>query len=247
MIKKIKRILLEHRVFHKENKKLHSKNLNLLQELDWANIYHDSIRGKDFLENLPLNIGRWAGNYSFFYVLNRVLNDFKPNKILEFGLGESTKFVSAYLDNYLFDTSHLIIEQDELWKNSFKEFFKLSSNSEIKICPLTTINVNGYEVNSYSNIEKEALGVFDLYIVDGPFGSNHFSRYDIVNLMQNITCNDEFILILDDSHRNGEQETINTLNKLFKKKKIDIYQNSYIGSKGVHVFGTKKYKYIQSL
>ena len=42
------------------------------KEIEWAHIYHDSIRGKKPIEELGLNIGRWAGNYSFFYVLNRI-------------------------------------------------------------------------------------------------------------------------------------------------------------------------------
>ena len=59
--------------FIKKIKKLFVKNeevLLLAREMEWANYYHDSIRGIDFIEKLNLNIGRWAGNYTFFYLLN---------------------------------------------------------------------------------------------------------------------------------------------------------------------------------
>jgi hypothetical protein len=36
------------------------------KEIEWAHIYHDSIRGKKAIEELELNIVKWAGNYCFF-------------------------------------------------------------------------------------------------------------------------------------------------------------------------------------
>ena len=129
IFKKIKKHL-------QENKKLHKINNNVLKELDWANVYHDSIRGKQALENLGLNIGRWAGSYPFFYVLNRILNDYKPKNIIEFGLGESSKFISTYVENYLQDSNHFIIEQDEDWKNIFISRFQLTNKSVVKILPI---------------------------------------------------------------------------------------------------------------
>src|SRR5690606_21955834 len=112
IINRLKRLVAEYR-------KNHKKEMALLRELDWANVYHDSIRGKEWLQNLPLNIGRWAGNYTFFYVLNRVLTDCKPNNIIEFGLVESSKFISTFLDNYLIQSSHLVIEQNREWYKNF--------------------------------------------------------------------------------------------------------------------------------
>jgi hypothetical protein len=134
-----------------QNQNILQQNQNILRyqlkyykELEWANIYHDSIRGKEWLTNLSLNVGRWAGNYSFFYVLNRILNDCRPKEILEFGLGESSKFVSVYLDNYLLESNHYIIEQDRKWKHNFTERYKLSLRSSIDIFPLKKKKVNKY-------------------------------------------------------------------------------------------------------
>ncbi|GAL81813.1 hypothetical protein JCM19274_372 [Algibacter lectus] len=63
MFKKIKNFI---NAILKDNNGRHQQNNLHLKELEWANIYHDSIRGKNALQNLPLNIGRWAGNYTFF-------------------------------------------------------------------------------------------------------------------------------------------------------------------------------------
>ena len=116
MIKKIKSLIND---FRENNKNIISLlQLNHIQskELEWAHIYHDSIRGKKHIENLSLNIGRWAGNYSFFYVLNRILNDYKPEKILDLGLGESSKLISTYLEHYLPNSTHTIVEFMNLTK-----------------------------------------------------------------------------------------------------------------------------------
>lgn len=247
MLKRIRKVIQENRQLHKVNHRLQKENLLQLKELEWAHIYHDSIRGNDWLENLPLNIGRWAGNYSFFYVLNRILSDFKPNYILEFGLGESSKFVSVFLENVLINSNHLIIEQNLDWHLSFKEKFQLSPRSKVTICPLYQRNVKNQQVNSYAGLKEIINQKFDLYIVDGPFGSSNFSRYDIVELANDFNKNDEFIIVIDDYQRRGEQETVEDLLVLFQEKEIEIHKGVFEGNKSVCVLATKRYKYLKSI
>lgn len=239
MIKIIKKIIKENRDFQKE---IIIQN----KELEWANIYHDSIRGKKWLEQLPLNIGRWAGNYSFFYVLNRVLSDYKPKSILEFGLGESSKFIMSFIDNLLIDTNHLIIEQDQKWKEQFSLNVNIPNKSVIKVCPISSVLVNGFKTNSYLNLESEIKSKFDLYIIDGPFGSDRYSRYDIINIANKFESNDEFMIIFDDYNRLGEQDTVIDLLQILETKKIKIFKETYIGLKTVMVIATEKYRYASS-
>lgn len=231
----------------KENKARQNKIIEQNEELLWANIFHDSIRGKKGVEELPLNVGRWAGNYSFFYVLNRILNDYQPNRILEFGLGESSKFVSTYLDNYLLDSEHLIIEQDANWATIFENKFKLSTRSSIKVLPLIKKTYKNFDYNGYENIERTVKTKFDLYIIDGPFGSKNYSRFDVYALAKKFTEKDEFIIIMDDYNRVGEQETTNELLSMFENENIKIHSVVYNGLKSVKVIGTEKYKYITTL
>lgn len=235
-IKKIKK------TFQKKNEVLLSN-----REIEWAHYYHDSIRGIEFVEKLNLNIGRWAGNYTFFYLLNRILNDYQPKSIIEFGLGESSKFISKYIENRLYDTQHTIVEQSIEWKESFLKRFNLSNNTSIDICELKQIEVKGFKVNSYSAIEKYSNQKFDLYIVDGPFGSIRYSRYDIVNIVKNLQVGDEFIIIIDDYDRIGEKETTKDLVSMFNEKKIPTYFSVYEGKKSVAILATEKYRYTNSL
>lgn len=240
MIKRIKELI-------KENKERQNKIIAQNEELLWSAVFHDSIRGKKGIEDLSLNIGRWAGNYSFFYVLNRILNDYQPKRILEFGLGESSKFVSTYLDNYLLNSEYLIIEQDADWKAIFENKFTLSPRSSIKVLPLIKKKYKGYDFNGYENIESTITSTFDLYIIDGPFGSPNYSRFDVFALAEKLSKGDEFIIMIDDYDRHGERETVNELLKMFQNKDIDIFRETYKGVKSVTVIVTEKYKYVTSL
>lgn len=240
MIKRIKQLINENKASQKQ---IIAQN----EELLWASIFHDSIRGKKGIENVSLNIGRWAGNYSFFYILNRILADYEPKKIIEFGLGESSKFVSTYLDTYLVDSNHLIIEQDANWKTSFENKFTLSARSTIEVMPLIIKKHGDFEYNGYDLIEDKIVSKFDLYIIDGPFGSPNYSRFDVFSLAEKLTKEDEFIIIMDDYQRTGEKETTSQLLQMFKEKQITIYDKEYKGIKSVKILGTEKYKYITSL
>ncbi len=229
------------------NLKLNNIILSQSKELEWAHIYHDSIRGKEWLEKLPLNVGRWAGNYSFFYVLNRILADYKPSRILDLGLGESSKFVSTYLENYLLNSTHVIVEQDEIWLSQFNDRFELSNRSSVVICPMEKIEINKFEINSYKNINEKINGKFDLYIIDGPFGSDRYSRYDILNFVEKFEENEEFIIMMDDTNRLGEQDTLKDILINLKKKQINYFTGNYVGNKTLTIIASNKYKFVTSL
>lgn len=223
-----------------------SKNAEVMaqtKEIEWAHIYHDSIRGRKFLEELPLNVGRWAGNYAFFYVLNRILWEYKPKSIIDVGLGESSKFISAYLNYHLFDSKHTVIEHDPLWIEKFNESFKLSANSNIIQLPLEKKQVKGFENTFYKGFTENVRPDADLYIVDGAFGDDQYSRYDIVSIVKQFNGKSEFIIIMDDTHRKGEQQTCDDIVEILNLKGVEVSLGEYDGNKKLTVIASGKYKY----
>jgi hypothetical protein len=230
------------KILYKKKKELEYTEKQWLKELDWANVYHDSIRGKSYIENLSLNIGRWAGNYAFFYVLNRIMHDFKPKKIIELGLGESTKFVSSCIKGINYDCEYIIIEQSKEWKSYFETNFVLPKKTYIKYYPTETKNIQGFDVNIYKDLNKLNNFNADLYIIDGPKGSKRFSRYDIYFLAEKFNKHSEFIILLDDCQRQGEEDTFSDLQKLFKEKGISYFVAKYSGIKTLKLIVTSKYK-----
>jgi hypothetical protein len=247
MINKIKSIVNEFRGNNKQIRLKLSEIENQNKEIEWAHIYHDSIRGRKYIEELSLNVGRWAGNYSFFYVLNRILSDYKPKSILDLGLGESSKFISAYLENYLFESNHTIVEQNEDWIDMFLLNNSLSGRSNIIYCPLKKIEIKGYMSNSYDGFDEKITEKFDLYIVDGPFGSERFSRYNILSLVEKMEKGDEFIIIMDDTNRKGELDTVNDIRECLDLIGISYYFGEYSGNKTVSLIVSEKYKFAISM
>lgn len=240
MFKKIKDYIKA----YKNQKK---QNTAYLKELNWAHIYHDSIRGNENLQKLSLNVGRWAGNYAFFYVLNRILEDYRPANIIELGLGESTKFIDAFLKEYNSSANHIVIEHDEKWISHFKQNFTLSSSSEIINLKLVTRTIHQYKTLGYDFTEELLNRKNDLYVIDGPYGSKRFSRYDICLFLEKISIEDDFIILFDDFHRQGEKDTVSDVETILKGKKVIYHMNVYKGVKDVCIIVSEKYKYISTL
>ena len=90
-------------------------------------------------------------------------------------------------------------------------------------------------------------GTFDFYLVDGPFGSSHFSRYDILSMAERLTTTDDFIVVIDDYDRIGEQETAQALVTLFAEKKIKVHVKHFVGVKKVWLLTSSKYRFLTSV
>jgi len=242
ILNKLKNIIREFRgkieILYNQNEIIKAQN----SELEWAHIFHDTIKGRVWLQDLAISPGRWAGSYSFFYILSRILIDYKPTKILEFGLGESSKFVSSMIDNELKDSTHIIIEHSYDWIIAFNTRFKLAANSKIKTHEITSQKFNDFECLTYKNLVEYSDKIMDLYLVDG-ISSDRYSRFYILDLLVNVKSTDEFIIIIDDYERVGEKDTANELINFFEAKKINIHKGVYSGSKGQLVIATEKYKF----
>lgn len=96
---------------------------------------------------------------------------------------------------------------------------------------LETTSYKGYETLTYKNCVQELGGaMFDLIIVDGPFGSPHFSRPQILEIIK-INLSESFCIIIDDTHRNGESETANEVQSILESMEIKYLSHTYSSSK----------------
>jgi hypothetical protein len=173
--------------------------------------------------------------------------DFRPQHILELGLGESSKFISTYLDNYLLDTTHTIIEHNDVWAKGFSENFEISARSQIRIFPLQEIDIDGHKCTVYKDLEQSLTSNFDLYVIDGPLGSSRFSRFDLMHLVKRLGEGDEFIIIVDDYNRLGERDTVDLALKELSLIGVPHFQRIYEGAKKQIVIASSKYRLATSL
>ena len=217
-----------------------------ISELLWAEYYKLSIADKSWLKSLAIYPGRWAGNFTFFYVLNRVLDLKKPENILEFGLGQSTRFINAYLVNQLKRSALDVIEHDHKWIDFFRKDNSLCERIVIHKTELSTKNFKGISVPSYKFGDDFFTDKhFDLVIIDAPFGSkNKFSRIDILELQKKFPkCFEKTIFIFDDTHRKGE---LNTFKELVSMRP-GYSSTNYHGNKSVGIAVPNELKFLLSL
>lgn len=235
MLRNIK-ILLE------EQKKDSLEIINALE-------FHTAINGKSWIKEIGFNLTEWSADYKLLTYLFRILNDFKPQNILEFGMGETTKMLSAYVTKYNREAKAYTVEHDDNWIKFFAaETNNLDSINVIKTA-MVKAPIKGTETNYYENLISQisSYGKFELVVIDGPIGSEAYSRYNACDLVESDLLADKFVMLFDDAHRAGEKQTINDLELLLNKKEIK-YSTLLIPSseKDICLIFSEDYKFLAS-
>lgn len=223
-----------------------SKLIDIQNEILKSQIFNNTITDSEWLKYKSFSPGGWAVDYGFLYTLYRVLNDMKPKNILEFGLGQSSKMIHQYVDYYE-GTKAVTCEHDQDWIKYFNRHKNETYDINIKLVETEEINYNDKSTLSYKNIET-LFGdeKFDLILVDAPFGSEHYSRSQILKLISN-NLSPSFCVIVDDVDRQGEIETIEELKNKFDSinvKYLDVY---YKASKKHYLVCDVSNKFLTSL
>lgn len=226
---------------------------SLFKELQYAFVFDDTIKDSEWLNKNSFSLINAAANYSFAYSLYRILNDAKPKNILELGLGQTTKLTTQYV-NHFKDSTLTVVEGDAEWIELFSKQLDISENTEILNLDLENFNYQDEETIRFKGF-LEALNdqKFDLVIIDGPQGftldadNNDVEfKYSRTNVWQLIPQNlaEDFIIIMDDYNRVGEQNTLNRVKELLTENNIDFFEYNSWAYKTQHALFTEKYRYI---
>ena len=206
-----------------------AKSLNLQNELLMSQKFHDTIIDSEWLKYRSFSPGKWAVDYGFLYTLYRVLDNVRPHNIIEFGLGQSSRMIHQYSSKC--NAKAITIEHDPKWVEFFSREVADKYRVNVKMAELQEVEYKNEKTLSYKNI-PEIVGneKFDLVVVDGPFGTEHFSRSQVIEIAKN-NLQDEFCIIIDDYERPGEQETGQEIMKIMTKNGIAFSQNVYSAEK----------------
>lgn len=188
---------------------------NTIEEIRYSQLLHDTIKDSLWLKNKSFSPNLGAANYSFLYILFRILEETTPNAILEMGLGQTTKITSQYAKHKNPKAILDVIEHDQNWIEIYSKKLDKSPNTDIYQLDLTPFEYNNTHNDKYANLESVVSNkTYDLIIIDGPYGFDRlYPRTNILDLIPNNLSSD-FIIILDDAERDGE---INTANLIFEK------------------------------
>lgn len=201
------------------------------RELLKANMFHDVIVDSEWLKYKNFLVGGAAIDYACSYTLFRVLSQMKPQHILEFGLGQSSKLIHQYAS--FFGIPAVTIEHSEEWISFFKNHVGNQYGINIEIAELEDVVYKGEVTLSYKGIQETLKGKkFDFVFVDGPYGflHEHFSRPQIIDVVK-YNLKDSFCVVMDDYNRSGEKETVAEVLKVLDEKGITYEKMVYSGQK----------------
>ena len=218
-------------------------------EAVWADIFNNVISDSSWLKNTAFSAGRWAVGYQFLYVMYRILNEIHPQHILELGLGQSTRMIGQYVSSHE-DAEHFVVEHDPEWIKFFSRDFALSERSIIIKLDLEIIPFKEAEtVRAFKGFEEQFDGrKFDFISIDAPFGVDmkEYSRIDVLKLLPGCLA-DSFIIMIDDTERSGETNTVNAMKEQLEQSGIAFAVGRYSGEKDCTVICSENLKFVCSM
>lgn len=224
------------------------ENTQINEEILCALKFNNTINGSKWFKYQNVSPGGAAVDYAFFYTLYRVLDGVKPSNILEFGLGQSSKMVHQYA--FYYQKKAITVEHDLSWLRFFIDCNDGDYPINTKILDLSEEQYKGKKILTYENcFDTFKNESFDLILVDGPFGfapDTFFSRPQIIELAKNC-LQKQFVILIDDYDRFGEQNTVREILNYFDSVKIS-YETKVYGSIKKHILiTTSDWKFLTSL
>ena len=224
-----------------------SRNIN--KEILWAETFNNTVSGSDWLKDKSFSPGRWAVGYQYLYAVYRILNTVKPKKILELGLGQSTKLLSQYAKANK-EVKHIVVEHDQEWIDFYKKENEVAENTEIlKIEREYRKYKSDDKVLAFKNFKEILQGQkFDFISIDAPLGANAkiYARIDVLEILPEC-LEEDFVIVIDDYNRKCEKNTVNEIERILKKHNISYCKGIYYGEKECMIISSEKLMFVCSM
>jgi hypothetical protein len=175
-----------------------------------------------------------AANYSLLYLILRIGSEFRPASVLDIGAGQST-LLWAMLQRRGLVGDVLTLENDAEWAARIGA----QVTHEVMVSPLKPMRVGRRTITSYDWDAVKAKRSFDVVVCDGPRGTPRDSRSGVLAMLDGLP--DDFALILDDSEREGEQDTVALVHDRLQAAKRDYAVGVVRAAKTQAVFAGGRY------
>jgi hypothetical protein len=217
------------------------------QESIMANVFRDSITDVAWIHKKNFSPHGAAANYSFLYILFRILDDIDPKNILELGMGQTSKLTAQYVSyKNPYAILHLV-EHNLMWVDIFRGEVELSDRVKIHVLEMVEKLVHGYASNTYRDLQPHFKNQkFDVIINDGPHGSDHYSRAGILDLLEHNLA-DNFVIISDDYNWQSVQETVQEIMQKLRQMRIPFDHTLYNGVKTQSIIYSPHYGFLKTL
>ena len=202
-------------------------------EAVWAQIFNNTISESLWLKDKTFSPGRWAVGYPYLYGMYRVLNETRPKRILELGLGQSPRMIAQYAAAFQ-DVEHIVVEHDPEWVEFFCNDFPLPKNTKVVMLEREMVPYKDAEaVRVFKGFKETFQGQkFDFISVDAPLGGDmkQYARIDVLNLIPD-GLGENFVIMVDDCNRIGETNTVKEIQQRLADYQIGHQTGWYQGEK----------------
>lgn len=207
--------------------------------------FHDTICNYEWLRYKGISPGGWAANYGLCYTLARVLNNMKPSKIIECGLGQSSRLIHQYASYY--KAQAITCEHDDEWISFLMNEINNAYPITIKRMEIEEIEFCGERTITYKDIRRSFPDdKFNLLLIDGPYGTDHYSRPQAITLAEH-NLDSSFCIIMDDTDRFGEQQTVDMICETLKANHVNHLMKQYGATKKHTIICSPDLKFLTSL
>ncbi len=220
------------------------------REFLYAAVFNNTISGSTWLKDPSFSPTGWAVGYPYLYVLYRVLNEMRPKRILDIGLGQTSKMIAQYAAANP-DVEHLIVEASRDWEAFYLRANSLSPNSRVVRLEYCMKKIPGFKepVRHYKYF-KSALRrkTFDFISIDAPYAGDmrEISRIDVASLIPGGIAN-SFVIMLDDTNRPQERAAVDYLVSALRTAGRDVSKAVYRGLKECSVIVSADNAYFKTM
>lgn len=178
-----------------------------------------------------------AASASFQWLLAKVLRTWRPQSILELGTGQTTHLLAAY--QRANGARIRSLEEDRDWVARVSVPF-------VEHAPRVAVPIDGRGTTDW--YDAEVTGTYDLVLVDGPVNSSNdkYPRAGIVPHLPTILA-PSFIVIFDDTEREGEQRTVEFCAQTLNAASIRFVSFEVYGVKHQSVFCSPDLSWLRSI
>lgn len=202
-------------------------------EAVWAEIFNNTIYDSPWLKDQTFSPGRWAVGYQYLYVMYRVLNEQRPKKILELGLGQSTRMIAQYA-KWETGVEHDVVEHDSEWMTFFEKNFDLPESTRMVQLDREMVPYKEAEaVRVFKGFSDAFEGRrFDFISIDAPLGGDmkQYSRIDVLQMLPQC-ISENFVIMIDDAERSGEMRTAAAMEARLTECGVAFRSGRYSGKK----------------
>ena len=212
----------------------------MANELAFADVLQQMRSAYSWLPE-PLYTVGGAASHGLIYVLTRALIEHQFQRVLELGVGETTKVLSAYSRER--QARILSLEDNEAWASELRERCG-SALHRIEHAPLTPApgGASWYDPRVWE--AKVPTGGFDLILVDGPIGTQQLSRVGIVDFFSTIAA-PEWLVIWDDLDRLPDLQSFVAFTNKLRAAKVNFRLAFCSGTKVVGLACTPRFASVE--